>query len=117
MIKIADVFDQAGQELTNTTLSANSIVGSRSLPETIGFFLQIITGTLGLASAVLIFWAGIRWTIAGGDEKKINTAKAQIIYALVGLVIAILAYSITTFVVQRFQSVTAQPAAITTPAP
>lgn len=54
---------------------------------------------LGAVSVVMIIVGGVRYTTSMGDAKRIETAKDTILYAVVGLVVAILAYAIVNFVV------------------
>lgn len=41
---------------------------------------------------------GIRYITSGGDQAAVTAAKNQILYAIIGLVVAILGYSLITFV-------------------
>jgi len=63
---------------------------------------------LGAIAVLMLIYGGIRYTTSGGDEKAITTAKNIILYAVVGIVVAILAYAIVNFVVGQF--VTSTPA-------
>ena len=53
----------------------------------------------GAASVVVIVIAGIMYTTSAGNEKRITTAKDAILYAVVGLIISILAFAIVNFVI------------------
>lgn len=58
---------------------------------------KIVTILLILAVILALFfliWGGIRWILSGGDKAKIEQARSTIIAALVGLVIAFLAFFI-----------------------
>ncbi|MDB5186546.1 MAG: rane protein of unknown function [Candidatus Saccharibacteria bacterium] len=67
---------------------------------------QIITNTLllllGIVSVIMIIIGGIRYTTSAGDASRIKAAKDTIMYSVVGLVVALLAYGIVTFVANRF---------------
>lgn len=56
----------------------------------------------GAICVIIIIAAGIMYVISSGSADKIKRAKNAIIGALVGLVIIILAFTITQFVVGRF---------------
>ena len=60
--------------------------------------LNLLFVAIGVAASVMIVFSGIKYSSAGGDAAKIKSAKQSIIYAIVGLVIAILAGIITNFV-------------------
>ena len=47
---------------------------------------------------ILAFWGGVRYIISGGDSKKVTDAKNTILYAILGLVVALLSYAIVNFV-------------------
>jgi len=64
-----------------------------------------VTNTLllaiGMISVIMIIIGGIRYALSGGDEKAVTAAKDTILYAVVGLVIALLSYAIVNFVLTR----------------
>jgi ABC-type Na+ efflux pump permease subunit len=47
----------------------------------------------------MLIYGGIRYTISGGDAKNVTAAKNTILYAIVGIVVAILAFAIVNFVI------------------
>jgi len=51
---------------------------------------------------IVIIVGGIRYATADGDSGKITQARNTILYAVIGLVVALLAYAITFFVVGQF---------------
>ena len=53
---------------------------------------------IGAIAVLMLIYGGIRYTISGGDEKSITAAKNTILYAVVGIVVAVLAYAIINFV-------------------
>ena len=63
--------------------------------------ITILTSVAGVISVFFIILAGIKFVTAGGDEKKMASAQATITYAIIGLVVTILAFIILQ-VVQRF---------------
>lgn len=72
------------------------------LPELTG---TIVTGVLGMSGVILIaliVYAGIIWGTAAGDDAKVKKAKSIITAAVTGLVIALIAFAITSFLLQIF---------------
>ena len=63
--------------------------------------LSIAFGVIGALSFLVIVIAGFRYVLSQGDPQAASTAKNTIIYALVGLVLAIVAQSIVSLVVSR----------------
>ena len=56
-------------------------------------------GTLVFGLSVLILlYAGFQYLTAGGDPKKTEGAKNTIIYAIIGLIVAALAYVLPTWI-------------------
>lgn len=58
---------------------------------------------LGIIAVLMIIIGGIRYTLSGGDASGIQSAKNTIMYAVIGLVIAILAFAIVNFVIARLK--------------
>ena len=49
----------------------------------------------------MVIIGGIQYTTSGGDSAAVTKAKNTILYGIVGLVIALLAYAIVNFVITR----------------
>lgn len=67
-----------------------------------GVFKQVTNTILyivGIVAVIMLIIGGIRYVISGGDSKKVTDAKNTILYAIIGLVIAFLAFAIVNFVV------------------
>ena len=69
--------------------------------------IKIIVNTMlfiiGALSVIMIIWGGIAYAISAGDPAKVTKAKNTITYAVLGLIIAFLAYAIVNWVVLLFQ--------------
>lgn len=63
--------------------------------------ILILTSVAGTVSLIFIVIAGIKIITAAGDEKKMAAASATLTYAIIGLVVTILAFVILR-VVQFF---------------
>ena len=67
-----------------------------------GVFTKItntILYAVGIISVIMLIYGGLRYVISGGDSKKVTDAKNTIMYAIIGLIIAILSYAIVNFVI------------------
>ena len=53
---------------------------------------------VGLISVIMLVYGGLRYILSGGDSKKVTDAKNTILYAIIGLIISMLAYAIVHFV-------------------
>lgn len=60
--------------------------------------LQVVFAIIGVLSVMFVVIGGFMYTVSGGDPGSIKKAKATIMYAVIGLVISILAETIVTFV-------------------
>lgn len=72
-----------------------------------GIFTQVINFLLffvGVVSVIMIIYGGIQYTTSAGDSGKVTSAKNTILYAIVGLIVSILAYAIVNFVTNTFLS-------------
>lgn len=87
----------------STGASAAQPTGSASNLQT---NIKNITNTLliavGVISVIMIIIGGIRYALSGGDENGVKGAKDTILYAVIGVVVSLLAYAIVNFVIGRF---------------
>jgi len=68
--------------------------------------IQVVLGFLGTIAVVLIIVAGFQWMTAAGSEDKIAKAKKIMTAAVIGLVIVLMAYALSTFVINAIISAT-----------
>lgn len=86
--------------------SANSIAecnidpanDTGSLMETVTTIINVILGVVGVVAVVMIIIGGISFVTSQGDAAKVTRAKNTVLYGVVGLVIALLAFMIVNFV-------------------
>ena len=67
-----------------------------------GVFKQVTNTILyivGIVAVIMLIIGGIKYVISGGDSKKVTDAKNTVLYAIIGLVIAFLAFAIVNFVI------------------
>jgi len=96
--------DAVGGNETQTTTDANGnqTTTTVTLADRIKTIVNIMLYVLGAIAVIMIVIGGIRYTTSNGDSSSITGAKNTILYAIVGLVIAILAYAIVNFVLTSF---------------
>ena len=61
--------------------------------------VNVLLFIIGLISVIMLIWGGIRYTTSGGNANSVTAAKNTIMYAIIGLVVAIFAYAIVNWVV------------------
>ena len=75
------------------------LFGSNGIFKTITNVLLFIIGAI---SVIMLIIGGIRYTTSNGDSGAITTAKNTILYAVIGIVVALLAYALVNFVITSF---------------
>lgn len=75
--------------------------GGGSVFEVIKGIINLLLTIAGIISVIMIIVGGIKYTTSGGDAKAITSGKDTLVYAVVGLVISIMAYAIVNFVLGR----------------
>ena len=63
---------------------------------------NILLFIIGAVAVIMLVIGGIRYTISGGDQNQVTAAKNTILYAIIGIVVAILAYAAVNFVLNSF---------------
>lgn len=63
--------------------------------------VQTLVFIIGAVSVIVIIIGGLRYVVSGGDPQGTKGAKDMILYAIVGVIVAILAQGIVTFVISR----------------
>lgn len=82
-------------------------VNSGELPQlrgdtgTVETIISVVLGFIGAIALLVITVSGFRYVTSAGDPERASKAKNGIIYALVGLVVAIIAQAIVAFVVSE----------------
>lgn len=64
--------------------------------------VNILLFIIGAIAVIMLIIGGIRYTISGGDQSQVTAAKNTILYAVVGIIVAIFAYAIVNFVLDEF---------------
>jgi hypothetical protein len=90
---------------TSITIAASDLHLSTA-PTSIGqnevaTLLGAVYTVAGIVAVIAIIIGGIRYASANGDSGQIQAAKNTILYAVVGLVVIIMAAAITQFVIQN----------------
>ena len=81
--------------------NAGGTVNNFNIGTAITNIVNIMLYALGAIAVIMIVIGGIRYTTSNGDSNGIKSAKNTILYAVAGLVVAILAYAIVNFVVSN----------------
>ncbi len=68
---------------------------------TVSKALRLVFGFAGGISLIILMIASFQYVVSQGESSSIAKAKNAIIYALLGLFVCILAFSIVTFVTNK----------------
>lgn len=71
--------------------------GSGNVP-IVSQIVQILLTVAVLASVIFLIYGGIKWILSGGDKAKVEAARSHITGAIIGLVIAFMAFGIVNIV-------------------
>lgn len=86
-------------DIDGTDGSNNSeLFGANGIVTRVTSVLSVVAGVI---SIFMMIYAGLTYVMSGGDSKKTATAKNTIIYSAIGLVIAMLAGAIVSFVLVK----------------
>ena len=76
----------------------NPVGGVNSFPQLLTNIAKGVSVLIGSLATIMIIWAGILYLTSGGNPQKTQTAKTALIYAVIGIVIALAAFSISQII-------------------
>lgn len=86
------------------------IFSNVNMMNTLNTVLNVIVGLVGFVAVAVMILGGISFATSQGDTAKTARAKNMIIFGLVGLIVALLAFAIVNFVLTNvFKSQTTTP--------
>ena len=93
-----------GAQIKDGLKSANSgkeVKGGVKVKSTVGSIVNWLLFAIGAIAVIMIVWGGIKFATSAGDSNKVTAAKNTILYAVIGLAVAVLAFAIVNFVVSH----------------
>lgn len=84
-----------------SALGASCGSGAVTVRDVVANIIKILFFVVGVAAVIMIIIGGFRYITSNGDSAQISSAKNTIIYALIGLAVAVLAQAIVAFVFNR----------------
>lgn len=98
-VSAINVFDDAcSGDAANTALCEDSNSG-KTVPTVVKTIVNTMLYVLGAVAVIVIIFAGVFYITSMGNATSIEKAKNTLMYAVIGLVVAILAYAIVNFVI------------------
>lgn len=94
---LADVSEGVGGGIssTNTGNVPQALDGDEGMVKKV---VNVMLYAIGIIAVVMIIFGGIKYSTSAGDSSKVTSAKNTLLYAVVGLVVAIFAYAIVNWV-------------------
>lgn len=83
---------------TTSEMKGKSIDGKDGLIKTV---VNVLLWAVGILSVIMIIFSGFRYITSAGDASKTKSAQSTLIYSVVGLIVAIMAYAIVNMVINR----------------
>ena len=83
---------------TTSEMKGKSIDGDKGLIKTV---VNVLLWAVGILSVIMLIFSGFRYITSAGDASKTKSAQSTLIYSVVGLIVAIMAYAIVNMVINR----------------
>jgi hypothetical protein len=90
---------QAGVQAAHGNGQPTDLFGGTGIFTTV---VNLLLFLIGAIAVIMIIVGGLRYILSGGNASSVTAAKNTILYAVVGIVVALLAYAIVNFVVTSF---------------
>lgn len=85
----------------NTNTGCSNATAGASLNTLIKNIINVFSIVVGLVAVVMIIIGGFRYIVSGGESSSVSGAKNAILFAIVGLIIVVIAQLIVHFVISR----------------
>jgi hypothetical protein len=79
---------------------ADNLAGQGGIFQTI---VNILLFLVGAVAVIMLVIGGLRYVTSNGDQNAVTGAKNTIMYAIIGIVVAFLAYAAVNFVITQLQ--------------
>ncbi|MBU1130884.1 hypothetical protein KJ840_02015 [Patescibacteria group bacterium] len=105
-VNISDVINDLDKTAQNARIIGENPAEAATIYDIIGQILNLVLTSLGVIFLLLMIYGGLTWMTAGGNQEKVKTAGSIINKAVIGLIIILLAWLLTNFVIFRIIDVT-----------
>lgn len=100
------VTDEACSEISTSAICKEAQAGKNTNPlfgpeGVLTTAVSIMSFVVGVAAVITLIIAGIRFSVNGSNPQEITKARNTIIYASVGIIIAVLAQGIVKFILEK----------------
>lgn len=103
-VVVANVTCPTGSKRTSAPTYADcnlpTDLPTKDVPTTAQTIINVLVSAVGIVAVAVIVIGGILYVTSTGDAAKAKRAQNTILYGVVGLVVAVLAYAIVNFVLK-----------------
>lgn len=97
-------FDSTTGGTSSGLYGAGDTSGNKTLTGVAKTIINVIIGVVGFVAVAMMIMGGISFITSQGDTAKVTKARNTILYGVVGLVVAVLAFAIVNFVMSSLFS-------------
>ncbi len=94
-----DTCDQTGGTFNSGTHQCENV--KSGVTQTIAKVVNVLLFIIGIIAVVVIVIGGIMYATSGGNAEQTKKAKDAILYAVIGIIVAVMAYAIVGFITQN----------------
>ncbi len=94
---------QTGADCAQPTGTSGNLFATGGIFQTIANVLIFLVGAIAVIYLII---GGLRYVTSGGDSKAVTAAKDTILYAIIGIVVAVISYALVTFVISSLAKAT-----------
>lgn len=81
-------------------------LGNEDPRKTAASVINVLLGFLGIVAVIIILLGGFKWMVSGSNDDKVGESKKMITSGIIGLVIILSAFAISTFVLSALLNAT-----------
>lgn len=97
----AETCSQTGGTFNTTSKQCEG--QKRGVVQTVQKIINVLLFILGIIAVIVIVIGGVMYATSGGNAEQTKKAKDAILYAIIGIVVAVMAYAIVGFVTQNIK--------------
>ena len=106
LIEKKAAFAQLDLEKLKSTAGEAGLGTQTDIATIVGKIIKVVFSLVGIILVVLMIAGGFMWMTSAGNAEKVDKAKKLMSSVLIGLIIIILAYSISYFIIGKLSGVT-----------
>ncbi len=88
----------AGASSSTKDICGDESAGPDKLPKLVQNVINTVLIILGMAAVIMIIVGGVRYVTSNGDPQQVKSAKDTVMYSVIGVIVAIMAFAIVNFV-------------------